>query len=94
MKIIIQTPDFKAKKSVEKFVDKQVRKLENLYSRILESRVLLKIENSDKPDTKICDLQVVIPGNDLFASKRAATFEEAAVKAVTAVKRQLEKLKD
>jgi ribosomal subunit interface protein len=93
MKIIIQTPDFKATKHLQKFVDKHIRSLGVFYDRIAESRVCLKTDNSSKSETKVCELQVGIPGNDLFASKRAATFEEAALKAVDAVKHQLEKIK-
>lgn len=93
MKVIIQSPDFKTTRKLEKFLDEHVRKLHVFYNRIMEGRVLLKMDNSDKVETKVCELQIVIPGNDLFASKRAATFEEAATRAVDAVKNQLDKLK-
>jgi putative sigma-54 modulation protein len=93
MKITIQSPGFKATRHLQKFVDIHVRTLESLYDRILESRVCLKTDNSDKAEAKVCELQVVIPGNDLFASKRGSTFEEAAVRAVAAVKHQMDKVK-
>lgn len=93
MKIIIQSPDIKISNTLEEFVNQQVGKLDRLYQPIIESRVLLKTDSADDNQNKICDLQLVIPGNDLFASKRAASFEEAVSKAVDALKHQTEKLK-
>ena len=94
MKIIIQSPDFKATKRLQKFVHQHVQKLEVFYNRIVEGRVCLKTDNLAPSESKVCELQIVVPGNDLFASKRAATFEEAAVEAVAAAKHQLDKLKN
>ncbi len=93
MKIILQSPDIKTSKRLEKFIDQQVSKLDRLYQPVIESRVCLKTDNADDNQNKICELQVVIPGNDLFASKRANTFEESVSKAIDAVKHQMEKLK-
>jgi putative sigma-54 modulation protein len=93
MKVILQSPDVKTSKRLEKFVDQHVSKLDRLYQPIIESRVCLKTDNADDNQNKICELQVVIAGNDLFAAKRATTFEESVIKAIDAVKHQLEKLK-
>jgi putative sigma-54 modulation protein len=93
MKVILQSPDVKTSKHLEKFVDQQVSKLDRLYQPIIESRVCLKTDSADDNKNKICELQVVIAGNDLFASKRATTFEESVTKAIEAVKHQIEKLK-
>jgi putative sigma-54 modulation protein len=93
MKVILQSPDIKTSKRLEKFVDEHVSKLGRHYQPIIESRVCLKTDNADDNQNKICELQVVIPGNDLFASKRATTFEESVSKAIDAVKHQMEKLK-
>ena len=93
MKIILQSPNVKTNKTLEEFVDQQVSKLDRLYQPIIESRVCLKTDAAADNQNKICELQIVIPGNDLFASKRATTFEESVSKAIDAVKHQIEKLK-
>jgi putative sigma-54 modulation protein len=93
MKVILQSPDVKTSKRLEQFIEQHASKLDRLYQPIIESRVCIKIDAADDNQNKICDLQVVIPGNDLYASKRAATFEEAFSKALDAVKHQMEKLK-
>jgi putative sigma-54 modulation protein len=93
MKVILQSPDVKTSKRLEKFVDQQVSKLDKLYQPIIETRVCLKTDNADDNQNKICELQVVIAGNDLFAATRSTTFEESVIKAIDAVKHQMEKLK-
>lgn len=90
MKIIIQTPDFKAQPELTDFVNEKVEKLSLFSDRIIESRVLLKIDKSENKENKVSEIRVVIPGNDLFASKQAKSFEEATAKAVDALKKQIE----
>ena len=68
MKIDIQTPGIKARQELLDLITEKVSKLEHLSDRILEARVLLKTEKSDIRDNKICEIRLVIPGNDLFAS--------------------------
>ena len=90
MKIIIQTPDFKAQPELTDFVNEKVEKLSLFSDRIIESRVLLKVDKSENKENKVSEIRVVIPGNDLFASKQAKSFEEATAKAVDALKKQIE----
>lgn len=94
MKIIIQSPDFTPQPELLDFVNKKVDKLEHFYQRILEARVLLKTNKSDKRENKVCELRLVIPGNDLFSEHQASTFEEAVALAVDAIKRQVVDFKE
>jgi putative sigma-54 modulation protein len=91
---IIQTPDFKAAKKVTSFVEAHIAKLEVLNNRIEESRVCLKLDKSDTKENKICEIKLVIPGNDLFAVKRSDTFEDATLQTIEALKHQLHRWKD
>lgn len=94
MKMIIQTPDFKASEKLMNFVRENVEKLGLLSDRILEGQVLLKKEKSDTNADKVCELKLVIPGNDIFASRRRATFEQAIMDSIQAVRPQIKKWKD
>jgi putative sigma-54 modulation protein len=94
MNVIIETPNFNAKDSLTDFVKLNVEKLEVLSDQIVESRVFLKLDKFDNKENKVCELKVSLPGNDLFASKHADSFEEAVVLAVDAVKHQLKRWKD
>lgn len=94
MKLSIQTPDFKAQKKLTDFAKNNVIKLAALSDRIIEADILLKLDKADKRDNKICELRLVIPGNDLFAAKRSESFEDAVLKCVEAIKHQISRWKD
>ena len=94
MKINIQTLDFKPKQELLDLVDEKVGKLERFSDRILECRVVLRVEKSEKRDNKICEVRAVIPGNDLFVSKQYESFEEGIQKATDALERQLKQWKN
>lgn len=94
MKILIQTPGFKASKKLQNLVTEKLDKLSELYPRILEARVVLRLDKSEDQKNKICEVIIVIRGNDLFASRKTESFEESLSKVVTALKRQLSVAKD
>ncbi|WOK09485.1 HPF/RaiA family ribosome-associated protein [Imperialibacter roseus] len=93
MKTIIETPNFNAKDSLTDFVKLHVEKLETLSDQIVESRVFLKLDKFDNKENKVCEIKVSLPGNDLFASKHADSFEEAVTLSVDALKHQLKRWK-
>lgn len=93
MKITLQTTDFKASRKLQRFVTESVAKLSYLNDRIAESNVLLRLEKSSAKDNKTCELKLVVPGNDLFASRSSETFEEAIMKSITAIRHQLQRRK-
>lgn len=89
MKILIQTPGFKASKKLQKLVTDKLEKLSELYPKILEGRVVLRLDKSEDQKNKICEVIIGIRGNDLFASRQTESFEESLSKVITALKRQL-----
>jgi putative sigma-54 modulation protein len=93
MKVLIQTPNVAAGKSLLDFVREKVEKLGDFSARLLEARVILKLSKSDIRENKICEIRGIISGNDLFVEKKATTFKEASMKAVDAMKRQITDLK-
>lgn len=94
MNIIIQTPGFKATKKLLNFVRKKVEKLEQLNDRIIEANVCLKLDKSQNGENKICEIKLSVPGNDIFASKQASTFEEATTDAIQGIRRQAAEWKE
>jgi putative sigma-54 modulation protein len=93
MKITIQSPGFKATKTLLDFATKKLQNLHHLNETILEGIVCLKINKPEIPENKTCEIKLAIPGNDLFASKDSKTFEEAITKVVNALKHQLSDVK-
>jgi ribosome hibernation promoting factor len=89
MNIIIQTPDFKPSGKLIRFVNKKVEVLDRFHDHIIDSQVYLKKIKSSKPQNKVCEIRLGIPGNDMFASKRGNTFEDAITNAIETIKRQI-----
>jgi putative sigma-54 modulation protein len=90
MKIIIQTPDFKADQKLLDLVTEKLEKLGRFSDKIHEASVTLKLDKSDVRENKICEIKLGIPGKDLFAFKQCKTFEEAASKTSEALRSQIE----
>ena len=93
MKITIQSKDFTAKIELTDFIKEKTEKLFRLYDKIISCEVLLKIDKSETKGNKICDIRLVIPGNDLLAGAQCKTFEEATMQVIEALEKQIEKKK-
>jgi putative sigma-54 modulation protein len=93
MKIIIQSPHFTVKDELDSFIRRKISRLAHLHNTIDTSEVCLKLERSDENENKICQVKLSLPGNDLFVSKKCATFEDAVDRSIEALARQIENLK-
>jgi putative sigma-54 modulation protein len=93
MEINIQSIHFTEHSDLHNFVMDKVAKLDRFNNDILSGEVCLKLDKSSTKENKICEIKLVIPGNDLFAKKQCATFEEATAQAVDALHHQLQKHK-
>jgi ribosomal subunit interface protein len=89
MNILIQSPDVNPRETLKDLIDEKVGKLEQFSDRIMEARVLLKLDSSDTRENKVCEVKLIIPGNDLFAKRNAESFEEALSGVVEALRKQL-----
>ena len=93
MKITIQSPGFKADQKLLTFVTKKLEKLDLFYDSIIEGQVSLKTDKPEIVENKMCEIKLVVPGNDLFAARNSKNFENAVTKTVSALKSQLLDLK-
>lgn len=89
MKIKINSVSFHANDKIIDFANDKIKKLGQYSEQVLEARVALKVVKSDTMNNKICEIKLVIPGNDLFARKQCESFEEAILNASDAMKQQL-----
>lgn len=89
MKTQVQSLGFDATRTLLKLIDKRLDKVGQLSDRIQEGKVVLKIDKSDTHENKICEIRLVIPGNDLFAKKTAETFEQALDHVIHALEKQV-----
>ncbi|MBT1686465.1 HPF/RaiA family ribosome-associated protein [Dawidia soli] len=93
MKVTIQTPGFIAGKALIDYVQGHVAGLSVTNDRILEAQVVLKLVKSDTGENKVCEVRLVVPGNDLFAQKQHHTFENAVLHCIDALKQQASRWK-
>ena len=94
MKLNIQSIHFDADQKLLDIVQLKCDKLDHYFDRIVSGEVFLRVEKSDSRENKLVEIKVIVPGNDLFASKNAVTFEEALDEVVEALRRQVKKLKE
>lgn len=94
MNIKITALHFKADQKLEDFITEKLNKIEKLSDTIIGADVVLKIENTEKPDNKITEIRLKIKGYDLHAEKISNSFEAATDLAVEAIRKQLTKSKE
>ena len=94
MNIKINSVKFKADPKLENFVNNKVSKLERTFDNITSCEVSLKVDKPESDNNKIVEIQLVLPGQTLFNSKQADTFEDATLQVVDATKMQLSKYKE
>ena len=94
MKLNIQSIHFDADVKLLELVQVKADKLDTYFDKIVSGEVFLRLEKSDNRENKLVEVRLEVPGNDLFASKKAASFEEAVDEAMEAIRRQVKKLKE
>ena len=93
MKIIIQSVNSSIRQQLLKEVEKKLQKLRRLFGSVISAEVRLTNQKQAVPESRLCYMRLVIPGNDLIARTQSFSFEEALSKAVEAMERQIEKRK-
>ena len=94
MKLDIQSVHFKADQKLLDFIQDRADKLDQYFDGIISGEVILRLENSETRENKIVEMKLEVPGNNPFAKKQAATFEEATDECIEAMRRQVKKVKD
>jgi len=94
MTINIQSVHFDADQKLLNFVNDKVEKLNTFYGGIINSEVTLRLDKSSSSDNKIAEIKMLGKGNEFFAKKQCASFEEATDLVCEALKTQIKKHKD
>ena len=90
----VNSVNFSADEKLVEFIREKVKKLELIYDNIIASEVYLKVDKSETKENKIAEVKLLLPGNELFASKQCKRFEEATDQAVQALKKQVSRHKE
>ncbi len=94
MNISINSVKFKADPKLEKFVADKVGKLDRLVDNATKCEVFLKIDKPESDNNKIAEISLTLPGQTLFNSKQADSFEEAVNDCVDTMRVQIDKYKE
>ena len=78
---------------MEQFIQERLDKLEKKYPWIIQAKVILKTDKGAAPDGHICEIELSVPGPQLFAKAQAASFEAAVAETIERLERLLEKKK-
>lgn len=71
----------------------KLEKLGERYPWITQARVFFKLENDPAGNGKICEIELSMPGPNVFASSRDFNFELAAKETTREIEIQLKKRK-
>lgn len=95
MNVNITALNFEISERLTEFINKKAALLAHKYPDITDYDARLKVVKPETALNKQATLMVVVPDSpDLVATKVCDTFEEAVDQAISALERQLEKLKD
>lgn len=94
MNITINAVKFKADPKLENFVTEKLTKIDRIIDNATKCEVFLKVDKPESDNNKIAEISLTLPGQNLFNSKQANTFEEAVAECVDSLKVQIEKYKE
>ena len=94
MNIAINSVKFKADPKLEKYVADKIGKLERLVDNATKCDVTLKVDKPESDNNKIAEISLALPGQTLFNSKQADSFEEAISDCVDTMRVQIDKYKE
>lgn len=94
MNTTINAVKFKADPKLEKFVNDKIAKLDRMIDNATKCEVFLKVDKPESDNNKIAEISLNLPGQTLFNSKQADTFEEAISECVDSMKVQIDKYKE
>jgi putative sigma-54 modulation protein len=92
MKLKVQSIHFDADRKLVNFIQKKIDKLETYFDRMVDGEVFLRL-NNEGVENKTVEIKLNLPGNQLFATEKARSFEAATDQATEALKAQLKKFK-
>jgi len=94
MNITINAVKFRADAKLEQFVQEKVAKIDRLVDNATKCEVTLKVDKPESDNNKIAEIALSLPGQQLFNSKQADTFEEAVSECVDTLRTQIDKYKE
>ena len=95
MQVIISGKGIDLTEAIKEYAEKKISSLERFYDNILRAEVVVGLESRHhlKGKNFICECKLVVPGNDLFATKEEANLYKAIDKVRDYLEGELKKHK-
>ena len=95
MQITITAKGIELTTAIKDYAEKKIGSLDKFYSRIQLANIEVGVENHHHLKGEIfqCDCKLVVPGNDLYASKKEKTLYKAIDKVKDYLESELKKHK-
>ena len=93
MKVYTEAVQFKADQKLIEYIEQKMEKLDHYFDRIIDAKVILKLENSGQVRDKVVEAILNLPGHTLVCKETNKTFEASMDSATDVLKRQLIKYK-
>ena len=91
MKLQVHSIHFDAGRKLINFIQKKLHKVDTFYDRLVDGEVFLRL-NNEGTENKTVEIKLRVPGNMLFATEKAKSFEAATVLGAEALPRELDKI--
>lgn len=90
MNTIIHSSNFHADQKLKMFIEDKMDKLEKYFDRVTAADVFLKLENNNASvRDKVVEIKLIVPGQKVFVSDHAKTFEKGFDGAYKKLERRL-----
>ncbi len=93
MNVKMHSIKFDADSKLLEVVQKKMDKMDRYFDRIVDGEVFMRL-NNEGIKNKTVEIKINIPGDQLFATASAASFEAASDEAAQALTKQLKKFKE
>ncbi|MCC6460723.1 MAG: HPF/RaiA family ribosome-associated protein [Saprospiraceae bacterium] len=94
MELIYQTIHFHGSEHLELFTRKKMSSIFKMDSNIMKAEVTLSEGANGNRQNQFCEINLDVPGENIFVKKNAATYEQAIRMAVTAAQKIIRRRKD
>lgn len=94
MSVNIQSIHFTADQKLLDYIEQKLEKLSKYNDHIIDTKVILKLENSGQVKDKIVELLTKVPGETFVAKEESKSFEASFDKAMDTHGRQIRKHKE
>lgn len=94
MKLDIQTIGLTMREQLSEFIEKKAERLPKFHDKIIDTKIVLKVENNANKENKVTEVKVYVPGDEFVVKKTEESFEKGVDGCIDAVIRFLKKNKD